>query len=117
MGRKYGLGKYGANTYDLTTVHNINLFSGTLDFVVTVSPASYGVIRRFMGSMIVPVTFSGNFGYSTSFHGNISFTVTFTIGEPLLVGKWSPDTDDNWCDVPEVWIPLVEPDLPCKAPL
>jgi hypothetical protein len=117
MGRKYGLGKYGAGTYDLETVHEIIAFEGAISFVVTIPTATLINTRQLMGHMIIEVDITGQVGHTARFEGLLSVDINIVSVDAFIGPQWGPESEDNWCDVPEGWIPITIPNLPCKVPL
>jgi hypothetical protein len=117
MPRKYGLGKYGAGTYDLEAVHEIILLEGSFTVPVTVTTAALTNIRRLMGFTIVKVNINGVVGHTARLEGMIAVSVDITNNKIFIGPQWEPDSNENWCDVIDPWIPVTIPNIPCKVPL
>ena len=117
MARKYGLGKYGAETYDLDTNHPKVLFDGQFTVPITMPAAALTSFRKLMGSMIIHVDLTGDVGVQYAMAGNVYVNIDISALPPSIGEPWEPNIPVDWCDVPEVWIPIVDPDLPCKVPL
>ena len=117
MGRKYGAGGYGADTYDLDASHPKVLFDGDIVVPVTMNGADLTSFRKLMGSMIIPITMSGSARVTFSIAGNVFFEVKMSALTPLIGERWEPNIPNDWCDVPEYWTPTTIADIPCKVPL
>ena len=115
MGRQYGLGKYGAGTYDKTTAHTIINMAGNFTIPFTWVGA-VSTQRLFVGSTMIRVQFHGNIGHSVVMAmTRMTIPVTFTSQE-YIGAFWQEDIPINWSDVPEFWTPVVTQVPPCKVP-
>jgi hypothetical protein len=135
MGRKYGLGKYGAGTYDLLPITGVDVyFSGSVSFAVNVGEEK-SIIRELglSGNVIVGVNFEGSLSRQVTFNGGFEIYVGIT-GNGYFGPPWQPnpipvDPVDIWQPVhenvgvwepieavsTEIWVPVTKPVIPARV--
>jgi len=117
MGRKYGLGKYGAGTYDLQATHTIvNLVGNPIVVNIAVNSATLHSEHHLMGTIIIRIGLTGAIGHNINLVGQINTNFVVQSNSEFIGPFWIPDIPDNWFDVPEGWTPTTVPIIPCRTP-